>query len=272
MAGNTPVPDVVDAPTIGTATAGVESATVTFTAATTGGAATTFGAISTPGSITGTSATSPITVSGLTAGTAYTFKTYGINSSGTWSNVLSAASNSVTPTASTSYESIATITVGGGGQASVEFTSIPQTYTHLQIRYIAQSAGYGRIQFNSNTTGSNYYSHYITGTGGGGGAVSGGELPGSTYSSLVWGIQNFSTTANVFNAGIIDIVDYKSTNKNKTVRILQGVDKNGSGDVEFVSGQFKATPAAITTIKLFPHAANTWSQYTSFALYGIKGA
>ena len=272
MAGNTPVPDVVDAPTIGTATAGVESATVTFTAATTGGAATTFGAISTPGSITGTSATSPITVSGLTAATAYTFKTYGINSSGTWSNVLSAASNSVTPTASTSYESIATITVGGGGQASVEFTSIPQTYTHLQIRYIAQSAGYGRIQFNSNTTGSNYHSHYITGTGGGGGAVSGGELPGSTYSSLVWGIQNFSTTANVFNAGIIDIVDYKSTNKNKTVRILQGVDKNGSGDVELVSGQFKATPAAITTIKLFPHAANTWSQYTSFALYGIKGA
>ena len=171
----------------------------------------------------------------------------------------------------TSYESIATVTVGSP-VADVTFSSIPATYTHLQIRYIAQSAGYGRIQFNSNTTGSNYYSHYITGTGGGGGAVSGGELPGSTYSSLVWSIQNFSTTSNVFNAGIIDILDYTSTNKNKTVRILQGVDKNGSGDVELASGQFKATPAAITTIKLFPHASNTWSQYTSFALYGIKGA
>ena len=167
-----------------------------------------------------------------------------------------------------SYASISTVTVGSGGASDVTFSSIPSTYTHLQIRYIAQTSGYGRIQFNSNTTGSNYYGHYITATGSGGSA---GELPGSTYSSLVWSIQNFSTTANVFNAGIIDILDYTSTNKNKTVRIIQGVDKNGSGDVEFTSGLFSATPAAITSIKLFPHAANTWSQYTQFALYGIKG-
>jgi len=167
------------------------------------------------------------------------------------------------------YDSISTVTVGSGGAADVTFSSIPATYTHLQIRYIAQSAGYGRIQFNSNTTSSNYYSHYMSSTGSG---SSVGELPGSTYSSLVWSIQNFSTTANVFNAGVIDILDYTSTNKNKTVRIMQGVDKNGSGDVEFTSGLFSATPAAITSIKLFPHAANTWLQYTQFALYGIKGA
>lgn len=171
--------------------------------------------------------------------------------------------------ASGSYESIATTTVGSGGAADVTFSSIPATYTHLQIRYIAQSAGYGRIQFNSDTTGANYYSHYLSGTGS---AVSAGDLPGSTYSSLVWTIQNFSTTTSTFNTGIIDILDYTSTNKNKTVRILQGVDKNGSGDVEFTSGLWSATPAAITTIKLFPHASNTWLQYTQFALYGIKGS
>jgi hypothetical protein len=169
----------------------------------------------------------------------------------------------------TSYDSIATVTVGSGGASDVTFSSIPSTYKHLQIRYIAQSAGYGRIQFNSNTTGSNYHSHYISATGSGSSA---GELPGSTYSSLVWSIQNFSTTANVFNAGVIDILDYTSTNKNKTIKIIQGVDKNGSGDVEFTSGVFSATPAAITSIKLFPHAANTWSRYTQFALYGIVGA
>jgi hypothetical protein len=94
----TAIPDVPDAPTIGTATAGAAGsgqATVTYTAAATGGAVTTFTATSTPGSITGTGA-SPITVSGLTIGTAYTFTVSGANSTGT--SPASAASNSITPT------------------------------------------------------------------------------------------------------------------------------------------------------------------------------
>jgi hypothetical protein len=86
-----------DAPTIGTATGGNASASVTFTApANVGGSAiTSYIAISTPSGITGTAASSPITVSGLTNGTAYTFKVFANNSYGP--SVLSAASNSVTP-------------------------------------------------------------------------------------------------------------------------------------------------------------------------------
>lgn len=99
MAGVTPIPDVPDAPTIGTATAGVGSASVTFTAAATGGTATSYIATSTPGTITGTSATSPITVSGLTNGTAYTFKVKGTNATATGPE--SSASSSVTPIAPT---------------------------------------------------------------------------------------------------------------------------------------------------------------------------
>ena len=39
------------------------------------------------------------------------------------------------------FESIATVTVGGGGAASIEFTSIPGTYQHLQIRGIIGNGG-----------------------------------------------------------------------------------------------------------------------------------
>ena len=94
-AANTTATTVPQAPTIGTATAGNASATVAYTANATGGKAiTTFTATSSPGLLTGTGA-SPITVSGLTNGTAYTFRVTATNANGT--SATSAASNSVTP-------------------------------------------------------------------------------------------------------------------------------------------------------------------------------
>ena len=86
-------------PTIGTATAGNTQAAVAFTApSVTGGPSiTSYTATSSPGGITGSAASSPITVSGLTNGTAYTFTVTATNSIGT--GTASAASNSVTPTA-----------------------------------------------------------------------------------------------------------------------------------------------------------------------------
>lgn len=92
------------APTIGTATATNAQATVTFTAPTDLGVPaviTSYTATSSPGGITGTASASPITVSGLSNGTSYTFTVTATNSAGT--GPASAASNSVTPTASVTF-------------------------------------------------------------------------------------------------------------------------------------------------------------------------
>lgn len=97
------------APTIGTATAGVASATVAFTAPTDLGAGTiTYTATSSPGGFTGTG-TSPITVSGLTNGTAYTFTVRAATPGGT--GPASSASNSITPS---SIPGAIGIAYGGG--------------------------------------------------------------------------------------------------------------------------------------------------------------
>ena len=86
-----------DAPTIGTATGAEASASVTFTPPTNvgGSAISSYSALSNPGQVIGTASSSPITVTGLTNGTAYTFAVWATNTYGP--SAYSASSNSVTP-------------------------------------------------------------------------------------------------------------------------------------------------------------------------------
>src|ERR1035437_8543587 len=122
-ASNSVIPSTVPgAPTIGTATAGNAQATVTFTApASNGGSAITgYTVTSNPGSITKTGTTSPIVVTGLTNGTAYTFTVVATNANG--NGLASSASNSVTPSSVPGAPTIGTATAGNA-QASVTFTA-----------------------------------------------------------------------------------------------------------------------------------------------------
>ena len=184
--------------------------------------------------------------------------------------ILGIIASSKLTAAPNSYESIATVTVGSGGQANVEFTSIGSGYKHLQIRAIvrgtqAVASNYYQLQFN-NDTASNYYGqHYLWGTGS---SVAAGA-DGTANVIYIERSPAASATASIFGFQIIDILDYGSTSKNKTVRYLGGFDANGSGEVRIGSGLWFKTPEAITSIKLTP-SANNFAEYTQFALYGIK--
>ena len=113
---------VPGAPTIGTATKGNAQASVTFTApASNGGSVITgYTVTSNPGTITGTGSTSPIIVTGLTNGTAYTFTVIATNAAG--NSPASSASNSVTPSTVPGSPTIGTA-IEGDAQASVTFTA-----------------------------------------------------------------------------------------------------------------------------------------------------
>jgi len=125
-------PTVPGAPTIGTATStGQTTATVAFTApASNGGAAITGYTVAaynypsgTSTGITATGSTSPISVTGLTAGTSYTFKVKATNSVG--DSAYSSASNQITTTAASTVPgtpTIGTATATGQSSASVSFT------------------------------------------------------------------------------------------------------------------------------------------------------
>jgi len=174
-----------------------------------------------------------------------------------------------------SYESIATVAVGSGGSSSIVFSSIPQTYKHLQIRGIGKfnnSTGtditlYAR--FNSDS-GANYAWRVVN-------TYFGGTTTSSSYGQQTavnqLGISappaSASGLGNVFVSFVADISDYSSTSKAKGFRSISGDDGNTVyGNLDLRSGAWNST-AAITNIEL--GISSTLVQYSHFALYGIKG-
>jgi len=165
------------------------------------------------------------------------------------------------------YDALATVTVGATAQSSIVFSGIPNTYTHLQIRFIGASNASQDgtdIRFNSDS-GSNYSTHGIYGTGSGSGSAF-----SITSATNIATQMTMTTTANTFGVGIVDILDYSNINKNKTVRCLTGYDLNGSGTVYLISGAWYST-SAVNSITLFANTGtNSFASGTSISLYGVK--
>jgi hypothetical protein len=168
------------------------------------------------------------------------------------------------------YESIAAVTVPSGGVASVTFNSIPQIYTHLQIRAIAKTtftvyAGNGiNLYFNSDTT-SAKYTHQIYGFGSGSAAVQ--SIANYMNISYIPGNQGGST--DMYGLVVCDILDYSSNAKNKTLRAFAGWDNNGSGGI-VLNSAFNGSTTAINSIIMNTDSGGDFMQFSHFALYGIK--
>lgn len=174
----------------------------------------------------------------------------------------------------TAYESIQTVTVGSGGQTTISFTSIPSTYKHLQLRYIAKwnytvAPDFTNTVLNFNSDlGTNYAFHSLRGNGSVLSTNRGVDQPAGIIQ--VFMPSNHSSEPNVFGSGVIDILDYANVNKYKTVRGLGGFDRNGSGFVSFASVLWQST-SAVTSINITSDLGLAWTQHSSFALYGIRG-
>lgn len=160
--------------------------------------------------------------------------------------------------------------------ATIDFTNIPQTYTHLQLRYLARENTGGAtsassqlaMRFNSDS-GNSYSLHRLYGNGSS--ALSDGYASSTPLTSIrVSGLNGSSATASSFAGGVIDILDYKNTNKNTTVRSLCGGDLNDTnGFIFFNSGAWYNT-AAVSRITITSLGAVDFAANSSFALYGVQ--
>jgi hypothetical protein len=170
----------------------------------------------------------------------------------------------------TTFTKIADVTVGSGGAASIDFTSIPGTYTDLVIKYSLRSNVSGvnesvGLRFNSDS-GANYSYKRLYATG----SATGSDSPGSNYS---WGgyVAGNTSTANTFGNGETYIPNYAgSTAKSNSA--------DGVGETDATTAYMSLhanlwnSSSAINAITLLPINGTAWNQYSTATLYGVNNA
>jgi hypothetical protein len=164
------------------------------------------------------------------------------------------------------FTKIATVTVGSGGASSIDFTSIPNTYTDLMVLISGRSA----------LTGSNYMTLTLNGSSStfsmrgmfGSGTSTGAFTTPSNYA----GENAVSTaTSSTFGNTYLYFPNYAgSTNKSYSG---DGVgETNASAAFQSIFAGQWATTSSVTSVSLTP-ISTTWLQYSSATLYGItKGS
>jgi hypothetical protein len=167
------------------------------------------------------------------------------------------------------YTAIATTTVGAGGASSIDFTSIPATYTDLLVKLSVRTTRTGtdiddevRMEFNG--SGGTAYSTIMI------------EGDGSTTRSVSNASQAYlgrgvaptdNATASTFSNCEYYIPNYTSSN-NKSVSFDSTMENNATRSIMTLTAGLWANSAAITSIKVT--ALGTFDQYSTATLYGIK--
>ena len=166
----------------------------------------------------------------------------------------------------TTYEKIATVTVGSGGAASIDFTSIPSTFSDLVIKLsgrLAVSArdDFVKVKFNGSTT--TFTGKVLYGAG------SSGQSSFSDTSGYAGTIDGNTATASTFSNMEIYIPNYAGgTNKSFSVDSVQE-DNQGTAWITMTAGLW-STITAISSISVY--GGTNFVQYSSATLYGIKNS
>ena len=165
------------------------------------------------------------------------------------------------------YVAIATVTVGSGGAANIEFTSIPGTYTDLVLKLSGRhdtSSDQGIfIKFNSSTA--NRSHRYLAGDGSSASSSSGTD-------GYIGSIQGTNATASTFNNTEIYIPNYAGSN-NKSFSVDNVTENNATTAYQNLVAGLWSNTAAITTITVtIGNGTQNFVQYSTATLYGIKNS
>ena len=163
------------------------------------------------------------------------------------------------------YTLISSVTVGAGGASSIDFPSIPATYTDLQILFSGRAAsGSPEFLMNLNNSSSNFTTRYLQG--------SGTTATSNNLARTYIGESEYSTrTANTFASVSIYIPNYAGSN-NKSFSVDNVQENNATESYsELLAGLWSNT-TAINQITLYCSGSINLAPYSTAYLYGIKNS
>jgi hypothetical protein len=165
------------------------------------------------------------------------------------------------------YIQIASVTVGAGGAASMDFTSIPQTYTDLVVKLSTRTNGTNGNLRNTlaGITSGVYSEKAVYGTGSS--AASFGNTS-QAFSATIY-TDNTNYTASTFANSEWYIPNYTSAN-NKSFSTDSVVETNGTAVLAVLGAGLMANTSAVTSISIAPISPDNFVQYSTATLYGIS--
>jgi len=166
------------------------------------------------------------------------------------------------------FELIASSTVGSGGAASIDFTSIPSTFTDLAV-YIAvrgsASAGRGYVNASINGVTTNRTWRWLVGYDSN--LVSSASGTNDTFGSIPCATATASTFSNVMGY----FPNYASSN-NKSFSVDSTAENNSASTwMNFLLAGLWSNSSAISSLSFYPDSG-TFVQYSTAYLYGVKNA
>lgn len=164
----------------------------------------------------------------------------------------------------TTYKAIATVTVGSGGAANIEFTSIPGTYTDLLAVVSARGTHTSSENFSITLNGStsSFTGRYLY--------TNGSTVLSGTDTRAVGAFNGSSTTASTFSNVQIYFPNYAGST-NKSFALESVAENNATSASLYFSAKLWSNTAAITSMTFTPDFG-TFVQYTTATLYGIKNS
>jgi hypothetical protein len=161
---------------------------------------------------------------------------------------------------------IETKTVGSGGAANIDFTSIPATYTDLYLvmsirnNDSTRNVGWVNIQFNNSTSNRSWRDVYGNGS---------NVFSSSDTTMRIGSAQGDLATADTFGSASLYIPNYLSANFKSSSG--DGVaERNNTTTNAGLDANLWSDTAAITSIKLVPGDGTGWVQHSTASLYGIS--